>query len=351
MRYIYQPNRGVTFARDAGLQNSRGQYVIFLDADDWWDKQCLEWLIKGIEVHPGRFAAAHGNWAYIDQGKVGIERDSRFSKGEGLRTLLLYNPFPIHAVMVRRDAVMAVGGFQFEIPTLEDWELWLRLAAAGYRFVHVPRLLAFYNWHPGSKSKNVELRKRERLAVLDRFWRKVRLSDGMEDLRPKSYATAHIDFCVSYLGEGDIDSALRELDAAACFDGSVVTDVDTFYRIIYSDQAASAGSRAGWLERSDHTRALHHIELVLAHIADALEGRYSSVDLRSAEYAACHALGLAYYGERRLALARRYLAQALWYQPYKSVGSSVGVTFLKSLLPARFLDTGRKLRHSWLRAR
>lgn len=345
VQYIYQENSGAAMARNAGLANSAGEYVIFLDADDWWERRCLEILVAALEAQPPTCGAAHANWAYADsQGRAGMERDSSFSKGPGLRTLVLVNPFPIHAVLVRRGALEAIGGFTPEMPTLEDWELWLRLTLAGYGFFHVASRLAFYHWHPSTKSKNVSARKADRLATLDRLWRRADVPDEVRALQPQSYATAYIDFCVARLAQGNIELALREFEAAVAANRGSAISVDAFYRILYAEQAAFDDSRGGVQERLDEGSALRRVESILAYVSAAHRTLFTQEDIRSAYFAAYYALGLACYNERRLDQARRYFAKALTFRPEDFFRPIVGSTLLKSFLPPAFLNTGKELR-------
>ena len=57
---------------------------------------------------------------------------------------LLQRNFVYNSVAARRESLQAVGGYDERLWMGKDWELWLRLAAAGFGFVRVPRLLAVY---------------------------------------------------------------------------------------------------------------------------------------------------------------------------------------------------------------
>ena len=57
---------------------------------------------------------------------------------------LLRRNFVYNSVAARRESLRAVGGYDERLWIGEDWELWLRLAASGFRFVRVPQLLAVY---------------------------------------------------------------------------------------------------------------------------------------------------------------------------------------------------------------
>ena len=60
--------------------------------------------------------------------------------------------FAIHCCLVRRELVVAAGGFDESLTTCEDWDLWLRLARMGARFRAIPERLALYHVHPGTAS-------------------------------------------------------------------------------------------------------------------------------------------------------------------------------------------------------
>jgi len=337
LRYYYQTNQGPGEARNHGIRVSQGKYLIFLDAGDWWDNQCLATLLSRLEeCGPGW--ASHCDWAYADnEGNVGKPHSSAFAAGEGLHTLLLYNPMAIHTVLIPRRAITAAGGFARE-GMLEDWHLWLRLARTGYRFTHAPVLLAYYHRQPGSRSCNVELRKTERLATLDEFWAGVDSTDPLQSIRGESYGTAHVDMCVSYFGQGDVSTALTEFDAAVAHNKPVMATIDAYYRIAYAEQSAHGRATEQLGEDLDELTAAWRMNRLLAHI----DQHYPSEEAGAAHRAAHAALGLACYNEGRYAAARTHLISAMSIEPRAIVDPVLFGTLAKTFIPDRLLDVGRR---------
>src|SRR5690606_39100240 len=60
----------------------------------------------------------------------------------------------VHAALSRRADILSVHGFDESLRACEDYDLWLRLAASGRRFLHTPEVLALYRRRPGSMSRN-----------------------------------------------------------------------------------------------------------------------------------------------------------------------------------------------------
>ena len=333
IRCLRQANQGPGAARNLGLANSQGDCVIFLDADDWWDARCLAALVEGLSKTDPQDAVVHADWAYAgDAERPGDAVSSALDANGALATLVLRNPIAIHCALVRRAALLAVGGFPTEDPALEDWELWLRLAAAGYGFVHVPELLAFYTWRPGSKGKDVESRKADRLATLDRLWARLDLPAAIRELRGRSYATAHVDFCVSQLGLGQTEPALQELDAAVGHELATATAVDTFYRIAFADDPLGATLNT--------TAAEERITAVLAHLA----GLSPQVDLHACQHAADYALGMAGYRQGDMIFARRHLAQALRWKPGALLNPNFSRFAVRAFLPRYAIAAYRRIK-------
>src|SRR5207247_3248321 len=71
-----------------------------------------------------------------------------------LRALLEWGNFVFVGATIRRAVLDDVGAFRVGVPGVEDYELWLRIAAHGYRFVRSPEKLAIYRQSPGQMSAN-----------------------------------------------------------------------------------------------------------------------------------------------------------------------------------------------------
>lgn len=339
-RYVYQSNRGPAAARNHGIELARGEFLIFLDAGDWWTDDCLAVLLEGIRQEGGGYAIAHGDWALVDLlGNTGHVHSSRFARGEGPATLLMYNPFCIHAALVSKAHVVEMGGFS-DTGAVEDWDLWLRVALAGGRFIHVPRLVALYHWQPNSRSKFID--RRGSIQLLDAVWATIDPDDPLQSLRGRSYATAHIDMCVSRFGRGDAARALADFDAAVSSYPPILGEIDPYYRIAYAEQSPYEDAGDVLSERLDEDAARERIEQVLRHVS----GRHSLAETRAARRAAWAALGLANYHERRHDLARVHLWSAVRADPSSLLDRNVGGTLIRAMLPVRLVDGLRTRRRS-----
>ena len=127
-------------AANVGLQAARGQYLIFLDDDDWFESGHLEKLIVALESHPDVVLAHTGIRSITETGERELDFDSPFEPWQ----LMAAPRFPIHAALIRRSAIEA-GRCRFDpgLDVYEDWDFWLQLQKVG-PFVHVPGVSAVY---------------------------------------------------------------------------------------------------------------------------------------------------------------------------------------------------------------
>lgn len=159
---------GAAAARNAGLSMARGRHVLFLDADDWIAPAHLRSLLDLAAAEPAagvcycayRHVTPDGRLGPVDwQPDVGRDPVAAFARRCGIT---------IHAALVERAAVEAVGRFDASLRTCEDWDLWQRLARAGVRFAGIDAPLAFYRMRPGSLSRRHQQLLRDALTVLAR---------------------------------------------------------------------------------------------------------------------------------------------------------------------------------------
>jgi hypothetical protein len=133
-------NRGLPAARNLAVEASRGAYVMVMDADNLLYPTCLIRLEAALDADP------QAAFAYATLEAFGAEPGLRSALGWYVPWLTDGNYIDAQA-MVRRSTFARHGGYRTGDPLVygwEDWELWLRLAAAGEYGVHVPEMLGRY---------------------------------------------------------------------------------------------------------------------------------------------------------------------------------------------------------------
>lgn len=159
------PNRGVSAARNRGIARARGEIVAFLDADDAWLPGTLRAQIEAFR----RMPAADAVYCWVDH----VDVDGRYicpdrrvtAEGDVHRLMLVHNFIhTVSAVAIRKSILDEIGGFDESLPVLEDWDLYLRLAARA-RFACVRQALVRYRRSPGSLTS--------RLLELEATYRRV----------------------------------------------------------------------------------------------------------------------------------------------------------------------------------
>lgn len=152
IRLIRQENAGVSAARNRGVKEARGKYVAFIDADDEWKPEYLEYQYQLTLDFPECKVFA-SNYVFCDvQGVVSPTILNKLPfKGE---TGLLVNYFEVaaashppiwtSAVMIDRETFMETGGFPVGIKSGEDLLTWARLACRN-KIAFSRRALAVFN--------------------------------------------------------------------------------------------------------------------------------------------------------------------------------------------------------------
>ena len=153
--YIRQQNAGPSAARNTALAAAEGSLIQLLDADDELYPDYLERMIESVEREPDA-SVFTASWDEIDaSGAVTGRVEAAPWPQDTFHAL--FDPMlvgPPSRYLLRRAAIDKAGFFDPAMPACEDWDVWVRMAAAGCRFVAVPKARVRYRSHPGSRSKH-----------------------------------------------------------------------------------------------------------------------------------------------------------------------------------------------------
>jgi glycosyltransferase involved in cell wall biosynthesis len=168
IRIIQQQREGVARARNVGARASASRWLAFLDSDDVWRADKIE---RQLET-----AGTDGEFVYSDRENIGARGAlpviqssiQTMVSGDVFVDLLVANVISTSSVLLTRSLFDRVGAFDEDarLQPAEDWDLWLRCAAAcEIRVVKEP--LLFYRLHPDSASRNVDRMNAARMLVVE----------------------------------------------------------------------------------------------------------------------------------------------------------------------------------------
>jgi glycosyltransferase involved in cell wall biosynthesis len=156
IRYFYQHNQGASVARNRGIEESRGEWIAFLDSDDLWEKDKIEWQLKAMERLGSKCGGCYTDVKFFNHAETRtmfqLAEDSYRHEGEmGINAdvlRLLVRPggagmvVCLSSFMARRDVISKVGKFDPSLLYTQDSEYMFRLAMhTGFCFVNRPLVL------------------------------------------------------------------------------------------------------------------------------------------------------------------------------------------------------------------
>lgn len=153
---IDQNNSGPSVARNKGIQVANGDYIAFLDSDDYWERDKLSEQVKIMESNPDIYLL--GTLKKSNDKRRNIKRSVKIIS---FYKLLFKNYFTTSSVIVKKEVFQTVGYFNTQKKYSEDYELWLRICYK-YKTALYMRELTYYSSEIiGLSSKLVEMEKGE----------------------------------------------------------------------------------------------------------------------------------------------------------------------------------------------
>jgi teichuronic acid biosynthesis glycosyltransferase TuaG len=215
VRVVSQSNGKLARARNRGIAAANSEFIAFLDADDIWATEKLQ---KQLDTAQRTKSDVIFNDAFnlSDSGKSKEVRlfgglSGLFSGAEMFRILYAGNRIPVSSVLIRRSAQLQSECIFDEDPAIsgvEDYELWLRLAAKGASFFGISEKLTGYRRHEGQMSRQVTSMMKNTMAVRKKY-RATASGAGIDVRKQERIDERDLAYCSC--NEGEIQQTWRSV--------------------------------------------------------------------------------------------------------------------------------------------
>jgi len=160
LKGVVQSNRGLPGARNTGIMNASGEFILPLDADDILR---LDYIEKTLPL--------------MDDPAVGVvytamqtfEGEVRYPQAPVILDLLKHHNQLFYCCLIRKTALLECGGYNTRMTLgYEDWNLWIDLLKRGWEFAYVPEPLFFYRERPGTMIEESDKHRSEIIEQIKR---------------------------------------------------------------------------------------------------------------------------------------------------------------------------------------
>ncbi|MBI3266153.1 MAG: glycosyltransferase [Chlamydiae bacterium] len=182
IHYFYQPNQGVSSARNQGIKMAQAEWITFLDSDDLWLPDKLKVQLEITQAYP-YFQIFYTDEIWIRKGKR-VNQGKRHSKYGGwifeqCLPLCIISP---SSMMIHKNIFKTIGFFDESLPACEDYDLWLRTALRHPIYFFPKPLIVKRGGHEDQLSKKFFGLDRFRVQALQKILQDPLLSPTQKEL-------------------------------------------------------------------------------------------------------------------------------------------------------------------------
>jgi glycosyltransferase involved in cell wall biosynthesis len=334
LQVLRQERGGLAAARARAMAQAHGEYLAFWDHDDLWHPRFLEACLARLSGADAAVVGVVANFARVDRAGAEVPGTcSRLGGRIGLRELLPINLFPPGPVVLRRDAVRGVGGFEPALRLVVDWDLWLRLTLTGGSFAAVEDCLFGYRLHADNLSRHRELMLLEELWIIDRLFARPELPPDLAAAGAAIVARLYLNAAIDCFAAGDGDAGGRSWRAALHALPALIDDDDAYWAVACADADREA---EGYPFNVELAQGEQRLMRALTPAAD--ERQLDPAQCRRARARAYRVLAQLAYGRRDMRAVRRCTAAALAADPTWWRAPRTLAPLIKSLIGPRLID-------------
>ncbi|MBF0511928.1 MAG: glycosyltransferase [Candidatus Omnitrophica bacterium] len=154
IRSMRQDNQGISKTRNQAISRSNGQYIAFLDSDDYWVSEKLEEQVRILDRHP-HVGLVYARMPIINEQGERIGMKPSGVCGRNFKELLeVWGDLPTSTIMTRKECFERAGLFDTSLCTMEDIDMWIRIARYYDLYEIENKVLAYYRRHEEQITNN-----------------------------------------------------------------------------------------------------------------------------------------------------------------------------------------------------
>lgn len=175
VKYHFQANKGVSSARNTGVEIATSDWIALLDSDDQWHKEKLKRQTVALALKPNH-RILHSDEIWIRNG-VQVNQKNKYRKSGGriFEECLELCAISPSSVVIEKALLLEVGGFEETLPACEDYDMWLKICCQFPTLYVDEPLLTKYGGHDDQLSSVHWGLDRFRALSLHRFLRSKRV--------------------------------------------------------------------------------------------------------------------------------------------------------------------------------
>ncbi len=211
IRYIHQENGGLSAARNTAIRAAAGEWIALLDADDAWHPRKLELQMRCLQDQPAAigllatdsFSDQRTSWPAVDGMPLAVIHYT-------LEDVVGQSRFGPSTALIRKSCLEAVGLFDPALRSVEDRDMWIRLAGQ-CTLAKLPLPLLFYRVHAASLSNKCAAMERYELQVLAKAFTQIPALRGRWSLKRHTYSQAAFVSAQVFRSNGYPAAALKRM--------------------------------------------------------------------------------------------------------------------------------------------
>lgn len=203
-KYLFKENGGLSSARNLGLANSKGDFILFLDSDDFIAPEKLLLSVKSFMEDTSLDLVITDFNSVLRAKLVQLEpfvklADFTFNLENILHKWDLGFSIPIHCALFKKDSVGDIR-FNEKLKAKEDWLFWIQFFKLDSRTLYINQPLVTYRMHEDSMTKNVLLMNNNQELVINLIKKELNATEFELFIlnRLKSYQSKYIEYSVKY---------------------------------------------------------------------------------------------------------------------------------------------------------